>query len=115
MHDMMLPIIPILPSSVSLPVYDSIEIKNEKTEPVLNLSSPILKPREEVSIKTKIILPTTTRIKQSSSTTAIDRFLERNLSECLTLNHIHDDILIESKSFLDNISFNCTNSTETHE
>jgi len=49
MHDMMLPIIPILPSSVSLPVYDSIEIKNEKTEPVLNLSSPILKPREEVA------------------------------------------------------------------
>lgn len=115
MHDMILPIIPILPSSVSLPVYDSIEIKNEKTEPVLNLSSPILKPREEVNIKTKIVLPTTTRIKQSSSTTAIDRFLERNSSDSLTLNHTHDDILIESKIFLDNISLNCSNSTEIHE
>lgn len=147
MHDMMLPIIPIVPSSVSLPVdtcqyqqetsfiqmsdgytnssdiYESIEIKDEKIEPVRNPSSPILKAREEEihnrsnNLKTKIVFPTVadlTRVKRSSSTTAIERFLDYDSnsqqisSDSSTMNPNHNEILVvESKSFLDNVNFDC--------
>ncbi|CAF2674986.1 unnamed protein product [Rotaria sp. Silwood2] len=124
-QDLILPIVPITPSPSSLPIdinhdqqtsslstqtfennndmYHSINIKNEKIEPSVNLSSPVLKTRKEFSRTTlnpksidkrreevnerlitfnkKTIIPKSrssrsTQRKQSSSTTAIELVLD---------------------------------------
>jgi hypothetical protein len=96
-------------------MYDSINIKDEKVEPSVNLSSPVLKARKEFSTTTfmakpidrrreevnersitfnkKTIVPTSrssrsTQRKQSSSTTAIELVLDSGFR-----SHTSTDIL----------------------
>ncbi|CAF3458921.1 unnamed protein product [Rotaria sp. Silwood1] len=142
-QDLILPIVPITPSSSSLPIdinheqqtsslstqtfddnndiYHLINIKDEKIEPSVNLSSPVLKARKEFSRATlipkpidkrreevnerlmtfnkKIIisknrLSRSTERKQSSSTTAIEQILDLDFHSQTTTNILptcHDE------------------------
>jgi len=154
-EDLMLPIIPITPSPLLLPIeigqdqqtsenhnndkYHSINIKDEKVEPLVHLSSPVLKARKEFSttlmakpidrrreevnersiiFNKKIIAPISrlsrsTPGKQSSSTTAIELVLDSGFhSQTLTdvLPTIHnEEDIVESKSFIHNLDFNINN------
>ncbi|CAF1250906.1 unnamed protein product [Adineta steineri] len=159
-QDLMLPILPITPlpmdishdqqgSSLSLiqisdddNIHQSINIKNEKIEPSVNLSSPVLKARKELSTtlipksidrrreevnersiisnkKTNTSIDRLSRLTQrepSLSTTDIELAVESGFhSETLTdiLPTIHNqEDIIESKSFIHNLDFNINTQIE---
>jgi hypothetical protein len=136
-QDLILPIIPIIPPSpFTLPpeicqeqdttehnedMYHSISIKNEKVEPSMNLSSPVLKPRKEcstttfmaktidrrreevkerlIAFKKRMAVPKrkrsrSTQRKQSSSTTTMELILDsgfRSQSPTNLPSTIHDN------------------------
>ena len=113
---------------------DSIEIKDEKIEPIINLSSPIIKARKE-TLKTtiiakpidkrreevndgsmtcnqEIIVPSNgssclTQRKQSSSTTAIELLSDSDFHYRTSTNILStEQDIVESKSFIHKLDFN---------